>query len=115
MLEKKSHRALFYSLAVFPGAGLWLLGEKRRALIFILPSSLITLLMLKKVMQITQDMMQKMLDGLMPFDFINLFLEIRRDIYANPDIQHYLIILLAAWILGGLSTYFVSKKQEKGQ
>lgn len=111
----KNNRALFYSLAVFPGAGLWTLGEKFRALVFIIPCILVSLFMMRDIMGITQAMTQQMVDGLIPFNFLDLFLEIRRHIYADPKIRQYLIILVAAWALGGLSTYFVARKKASEQ
>lgn len=112
---KISQRALIYSLLVFPGAGLWTLGEKIRALIFIIPCIIVCVFMLGDIMHITQEMTQKMVDGLIPFDVLNLFLEVRRQIYSDPGIRHYLVILIAAWILGALSTYFVSKQKNLEQ
>lgn len=112
---KPSQRALLYSLVIFPGAGLWAIGERIRALVFIIPCIIACILMIGDIMQITQDMMQKMVDGLIPFDFISLFLEVRRQIYADPDVRHYLIILVTAWILSSISSYFAGKKKELEQ
>ena len=112
---KPSQRALLYSLVIFPGAGLWAIGEKIRALIFIIPCTIVCVLMLAEIMQITQTMTQKMVDGLIPFDFFSLFLEVRRQIYTDPDVRHYLIILVTAWILSSLSSYFAGKKKESEQ
>jgi hypothetical protein len=111
----RTQRALIYSLLVFPGAGLWTLGEKIRSLIFMIPCLIVCIFLVGDIMHITQTMTQQMVDGLIPFDVLNLFLEIRRQIYADQGVRHYLVILVAAWILGGLSTYFVSKKQNSEQ
>ena len=114
-MMKHSHRAALYSLVIFPGAGLWAIGEKKRALIFIIPCVIVCILMVANIMHITQEMTQKMVDGLIPFDVINLFLEVRRQIYADPAVRRYLLILIAAWLLSGLSSYFAGKKKELEQ
>ena len=118
MLKKPSHRALFFSLAVFPGAGLWAIGEKVRALIFIIPSALACILMVGRIMSITQDITQRMVDEFIPLtisNFVNLFLDIRQQIYADSIIREYLLFLLIAWLLSGLSSYFAGKKKESEQ
>lgn len=118
MLKKPSHRALFFSLAVFPGAGLWAIGEKTRALIFIVPCALACILMVGRIMSITQQITQRMVDEFIPLtaeNFVSLFFDIRHQIYADSIIREYLLFLAIAWLLSGLSSYFAGKKKELEQ
>ena len=118
MLKKPSHRALFFSLAVFPGAGLWAIGEKIRALVFIIPCALACILMVSRIMSITQQITQRMVDEFIPLtveNFVSLFFDIRHQIYADSIIREYLLFLAIAWLLSGLSSYFAGKKKELEQ
>ncbi len=109
---KKSTRALIYSLFICPGAGLWFLGEKKRALLFILPTLIAIIMLLMKIMQIAQLEVNRMMETL-SIDFFLLYSNVHSQIYQDTDIRYILVFLLTATILSALSSYFVGKQQEE--
>lgn len=110
---KKSTRAVIYSLFIFPGAGLWALGEKKRALIFIVPTLVALILLIARLMTISQAILDKMLMETFSIDIKRLYLDIHHQLYSDPSIRNFLWFLLAAIILSSISSYFVGKKQEQ--
>jgi len=110
---KTSTRAVIYSLFIFPGAGLWVLGQKKRALIFIIPSLIALILLMARLMTITQSIINNMLLNTFSIDLRRLYLDVHHQLYSDPSIRTFLWFLLAAIILSSLSSYFVAKKQEQ--
>lgn len=110
---KPSTRAFIFSLLIFPGAGLWILGQKRRALIFIIPTLIILILLIVRLMTITQTIINKMVEKTFSIDIKRLYLEVHNQLYNDPSIRQFLYFLLAAIILSSISSYFVGKKQEQ--
>jgi CDP-diglyceride synthetase len=109
---KKSTRAVILSLFVFPGAGLWVLGEKKRALIFMVPTFIALVALVAKIMEIAQREVQKMFDSL-TMDLLQLFSRVHHQIYTDPGIWKILWFLLAAVILSSVTGYFVGIKKEQ--
>jgi hypothetical protein len=109
---RKSTRGVIYSLFICPGAGLWVLGEKKRALVFIIPTFIAVIILLTKIMQIAQIEVNKMMETL-SINFFLLYSKVHSQIYQDPSIRNILWFLLAAIILSSISSYFVGKKQEQ--
>lgn len=114
---KKSTRAVIYSLFIFPGAGLWKLGEKKRALVFIIPTLVAVILLIARLMQITQNIANQLpITSLSAESLIGnfklLYAETHSQIYQDPAILNFLWLILAAIIMSSISSYFVGKKQE---
>ncbi len=110
---KPSTRAFIFSLLIFPGAGLWVLGKKRRALVFIIPTAIILILLMVRLISITQSIMNKMLMHTFSIDIKRLYFDVHSQLFSDPLIQQFLWLLLAAMILSSISSYFVGKKMEQ--
>jgi hypothetical protein len=109
---KKSTRGAIYSLLICPGAGLWVLGEKKRALVFIIPTVIAAILLLMKIITIAQKEVNIMMETF-SINFFLLYSKVHSQIYHDPSIRNILWFLLAAIILSSISSYFVGKKQEQ--
>jgi hypothetical protein len=117
-MMKKSTRGAIYSLLVFPGAGLWVLGEKKRALIFIIPTIIAVVLLMTRIFTITQNIANQLpITNLSIESFIDtfkvLYAETRTQIYQDSSVIHFLLVLLVAMIISSVFSYFVGKKQEQ--
>lgn len=110
---KPSTRAFIFSLLIFPGAGLWALGKKQRALMFIIPTSILLILLMVRLISITQSIINKMITQTFSIDIKRLYLEVHSQLFSDPLIQQFLWLLLAAMILSSISSYFVGKKMEQ--
>jgi len=106
---KTSTRAVIFSLLIFPGAGLWVLGEKRRALVFIIPTTIALIILMKRIMEISQPIMNDMMESF-SLDFKLLFYQVHTKIYHDHSIRNILWFLLAAFVLSSISSYFVGRK-----
>jgi hypothetical protein len=112
---KPSTRAFIFSLLIFPGAGLWVLGKKQRALVFIIPTSIILILLMVRLISIAQSAINKMITQTFSIDIVRLYLDVHSQLYNDPSIRKFLWLLLAAIILSSISSYFVGKKIEQEQ
>jgi hypothetical protein len=112
---KPSTRALIFSLLIFPGAGLWVLGKRKRALVFIIPTSIILILLMIRLISIAQSAINKMITQTFSIDIVRLYLDVHGQLYSDPSIRQFLWLLLAAIILSSISSYFVGKKIEQEQ
>ncbi len=117
-MMKKSTRGAIYSLLICPGAGLWVLGEKKRALVFIIPTLIAVMLLLTRIFTITQKIANQLpITSLSPEALVDtfklLYAETHKQIYQDPSIVNILWLILAAMILSSISSYFVGKKQEQ--
>lgn len=116
--EKKSvsHavRAAICSACIFPGAGLFLLGQYVRGCIFAVPAGVIVLMLFKNLFatafRINDHLRQEAEQGNFSFDVMAIFNALHGSLFASPYWQDGKWILLASWLLSIASSYFVGKK-----
>lgn len=122
MSMNKAKKAALYSALVFPGAGFLWLKNYTRAAIFIVPSLLALWHLFSTLYRSIAPTYMKMLsdarEGLIDIsDFGSLYAKLHHEIYHSLSTQietlnAALAILIAAWFLSIISSYFVGKKMD---
>lgn len=122
MSMKKSTKAALYSALIFPGAGLLWLKNYSRAAIFIVPSVVALWYLFSTLYNSIAPVYTKMLhdaeEGILvvnPSDMSGLYAKLHQEIYQSiaahqGTLDTAKMILIAAWILSIISSYFVGKK-----
>ena len=110
---KKSTKAALYSALLFPGVGLLLLKQYKRAAIFILPAALITFYILREAMNIAHILADKITSGILPMDIAIITAEVTRmEQQLKVQLSDAIWLLIICWALSIFSSYFVGKKLE---
>ncbi len=112
-------RAAIASACIFPGAGLLLLRQYLRGCIFAVPSALIIALLFKNListaLQISAHLDAEAKLGNFAFDFVGIYHQLHESFFTSPYWHDGKWILLAAWLLSIVSSYFAGKKLDLQQ
>jgi hypothetical protein len=116
----KAARAALFSAFIFPGAGLWWLGSRARACVFILPTALLLVYFIKLLWQLMAPIQKKIQrqveQGLIdPFDLLGLYARLYKEIFLalepyQAQLEFAQYTLIACWLCSIVSSYFVGKK-----
>jgi hypothetical protein len=109
---KTSMRALIFSLLIFPGAGLWVIGEKRKSLFFIIPTVVVLILFISRLFQIAYSIMDKAARS-MKMDIVSIYIEIHSKLFQDPHIQKSLYVLIALFVVSGIYSYWIGMKKDQ--
>lgn len=115
---KPTTKAVIYSALIFPGLGLWSLGQRKRAAIFGIPAAAAVIYMLVGAWRIAQRIADQLAQeilatGQVSLDIGSLLTQVRAAVAEAPGLQDAQWIFLLSWILGIFSTYAVGKLQEQ--
>ncbi len=110
-----THKALLLSLFVFPGAGLWALGQRGRAMVFALPAAVAVIYLFQGIWQIAMSLAEQSAEAILRLDFASVFAQVHTAVAQAEQLQTPVWVFIAAWILGLASTYSVGKLQEQKQ
>lgn len=112
----QAQRAALASAFIFPGAGLWLLGQRLRSAIFALPAAAIIALLFinlfKVALRLDAELQAEANKGNYALDLAYLWRELHSAVFASPYWAEGKWLLLAAWLLSILSSYFAGKKRD---
>ncbi len=110
-----THKALLISLLVFPGAGLWALGQRGRAMVFALPAAVAIIFLFQGIWEIAQSLAEQSAEAILRLDFAAVFAKVHAAVAQAEQLQTPIWVFIAAWILGMASTYSVGKLLEQQQ
>lgn len=115
---KPSTKAVIYSTFIFPGAGLWSLGQRARAAVFGIPALLAVGYMMVGswliARRIADQLAQEILaTGQFSLDPAYILKQVREAIAGDSGLQDAQWIFLAAWLLSIASSYAVGKLQDQ--
>ncbi|MFC3115635.1 hypothetical protein [Cellvibrio fontiphilus] len=112
-------RAAIASAFIFPGAGLFLLGQRLRGCIFAVPSALIIGLLfinlLQVAIQLSNELDERAKRGDFALDIPYLWQSLHNAVFASPYWEQGKWLLLAAWLFSITSSYAVGKKRDLEQ
>lgn len=108
-------KAVLVSALVYPGAGLWALGQRARAAVFAVPATVAVFYLLSGISRIAHQIAEKIVNGGMGFDLARINAEVHQAIAQARDLDTALWVFVAAWILGIASTYSVGKLRDQQQ
>lgn len=115
---KPSTKAVIYSTFIFPGAGLWSLGQRGRAAVFAIPALIAVGYMLvgswRIAKRIADQMAQEILaTGQLSLDLGYILTQVREAVAQSSGLQEAQWIFIAAWLLSIASSYAVGKLHEQ--
>lgn len=115
---KPSTKAVIYSAFIFPGAGLWSLGQRGRAAVFAIPAIVAVGYMLvgswRIAQRIADQMAQEILaTGQLSLDLGYILTQVREAVAQHPGLRDAQWIFIAAWLLSIASSYAVGKLQDE--
>lgn len=109
-------RAAIASALIFPGAGLFMLGQRLRGCIFAVPSAAILGLLLFNLLQVavtlSNELDAKAKRGEFGLDIPYLWHSLHNAVFASPYWAEGKWLLLAAWLFSIASSYAVGKKRD---
>jgi hypothetical protein len=115
---KPSTKAAIYSAFIFPGAGLWDLGQRGRAAVFGVPALIAMIYMMVGIWGIAR----KIADGLnneilatgqINIDIGAILAQVHRALAESPNLENAQWIFVASWIISIFSSYAVGRLQEQ--
>jgi len=107
-----STKALLCSAFIFPGAGLWLLGERGRACVFALPAAVAIINLTQGIWRIAQHVKEQLLSGELALDLPQIVAQVHLALAEASQLETSVWVFLAAWILGLASTYSVARLKQ---
>lgn len=115
---KPSIKAALYSAFIFPGAGLWELGQKARAAVFAVPALIAVLYMMVGAWGIAWKIADELIieiqaTGQINIDLWGILTQVRQAMAESPNLENAQWILVIAWLLSIASSYAVGKLQEQ--
>lgn len=115
---KPSTKAVIYSTFIFPGAGLWSLGQRGRAAVFAIPALVAVGYMLvgswRIAKRIADQMAQEILaTGQFSLDLGYILTQVREAVAQSSGLQEAQWIFIAAWLLSIASSYAVGKLHDQ--
>ncbi|AQT61500.1 hypothetical protein CBP51_12565 [Cellvibrio mixtus] len=109
-------RAAIASAFIFPGAGLFMLGQRWRACVFAVPSAVIIGLLFINLMQValqlSNELDAKAKRGDFGLDLPYLWNTLHSAVFESPYWADGKWLLLAAWLFSIMSSYAVGKKRD---
>jgi hypothetical protein len=117
---KPSIKAAVYSAFIFPGAGLWALGQKGRAAVFAVPALIAVLYMMVGAWGIARKIADNLTKeilatGQINIDFGAILLQVHQAMVESPNLKNAQWIFIASWIISIFSSYAVGRLQEQHQ
>lgn len=109
-------RAAIASAFIFPGAGLFMLGQRLRGCVFAVPAALIIGLLfinlLQVALQLSNELDAKAKRGDFGLDIPYLWNSLHGAVFESPYWAEGKWLLLAAWLFSIMSSYAVGKKRD---
>lgn len=109
-------RAAIASAFIFPGAGLFMLGQRLRGCVFAVPATLIIGLLfinlLQVALQLSNELDAKAKRGDFGLDIPYLWNSLHGAVFESPYWAEGKWLLLAAWLFSIMSSYAVGKKRD---
>lgn len=109
-------RAALASAFIFPGAGLFILGQRVRGCIFAVPAALIIFLLMMNLvrvaLQLNAELQTQAEQGHFAIDIVHMWNALHGAVFASPYWADGKWLLLAAWVLSIISAYSVGKKMD---
>jgi hypothetical protein len=117
---KPSTKAAIYSAFIFPGAGLWVLGQKGRAAVFGVPALIAVMFIMVGTWGIARKIADELIKEILATGQINIDLwailaQVRQAVTESPNLENAQWIFVASWIISIFSSYAVGKLQEQSQ
>ncbi len=112
-------RAAIASAFIFPGAGLFLLGQRLRGCVFAIPSALVIAMLFINLLQValrlSNELDERAKRGDFALDIPYLWHSLHNAVFDSPYWSQGKWLLLAAWICSIISSYAVGKKRDLQQ
>lgn len=109
-------RAAIASAFIFPGAGLFMLGQRLRGCVFAVPAALIIGLLfinlLQVALQLSNELDAKAKRGDFGLDIPYLWNSLHGAVFESPYWAEGKWLLLAVWLFSIMSSYAVGKKRD---
>jgi hypothetical protein len=105
-----AQRAAIASATIFPGAGLFLLRQYVRGLIFSVPALIIVAMLFMNMLKVSSRISDQLAQQEIPFDVVAIGQQLHLAIFDSPYWQEGKWILLASWLLSIISSYYAGKK-----
>ena len=115
---KPSIKAAVYSAFIFPGAGLWALGQKGRAAVFAVPAIVAVMYMMVGTWGIARKIADGLANEILATGQINIHLgailaQVHQAVAESPNLENAQWIFVASWIISIFSSYAVGRLQEQ--
>lgn len=109
-------RAAIASALIFPGAGLFMLGQRLRGCLFAVPSAaimgLLFINLMRVAMRLSQELDANAKHGEFNLDLPYIWNTLHNALFTSPYWVDGKWLLLAAWVLSIISSYTLGKKRD---